>query len=89
MKKSIFKLTMLSTVTILPLLTVAACSSSNEDSSVDKDEIKYEINLKQGPFNLGDKNQSVKEMDETKLATLIVKNHEKLFEENNVPTNFD
>ena len=89
MKKSIFKLTTLSTVTILPLLTVAACSSSNEDSSVDKDEIKYEINLKQGPFNLGNKNQSVKDLDETKLATLIVKNHEKLFEENNVPTNFD
>lgn len=89
MKKSIFKLTMLSTVATLPLLTVAACSSSNEDSSVDKDEIKYEINLKQGPFNLGDKNQSVKDLDETKLATLIVKNHEKLFDENNVPTNFD
>ena len=89
MKKSIFKLTMLSTVATLPLLTVAACSSSNEDSPVDKDKIKYEINLKQGPFNLGDKNQSVKEMDETKLATLIVKNHEKLFEENNVPSNFD
>ena len=89
MKKSIFKLTMLSTVAILPLLTAVACSSSNADSSVDKDKTKYEINLKQGPFNLGDKNQSVKDLDETKLATLIVKNHEKLFEENNVPSNFD
>lgn len=89
MKKSIFNLTFLATTAFLPLLTVAACASTNQDSSNNQTKAEYEISFKQGPFALGQADQSTKDIDQVELANLIIKNNQQIFNQNHVPTNFD
>ena len=45
MKKSIFNLTFLATTAFLPLLTVVACASNNQDSSINQPKTEYEISF--------------------------------------------
>ena len=89
MKKSIFNLTILATTAFLPLLTVAACASNNQDSSNNQPKTEYEISFKQGPFALGNSDQATKDVDQIELANLIIKNNQQIFNQNHVPANFD
>ena len=89
MKKSIFNLTFLATTAFLPLLTVAACAATNQDSSNNQTKTEYEISFKQGPFALGQADQSTKDVDQVELANLIIKNNQQIFSQNHVPANFD
>ena len=89
MKKSIFNLTILATTAFLPLLTVAACASNNQDSSNNQPKTEYEISFKQGPFALGNSDRATKDVDQIELANLIIKNNQQIFNQNHVPANFD
>ena len=89
MKKAVFNLTILATTSFLPLLTVVACASNNQDSSNNQPKTEYEISFKQGPFALGNSDQSTKDVDQIELANLIIKNNQQIFNQNHVPANFD
>ena len=89
MKKAVFNLTILATTSFLPLLTVVACASNNQDISNNQPKTEYEISFKQGPFALGNSDQSTKDVDQIELANLIIKNNQQIFNQNHVPANFD